>query len=83
MENVIILLLVFALICVFAMLNKSKSQKMSEGFRYYSTIPSNCVEDIHGNIKCYPAYYFSPLHNPWPRYRRYPYRHRRGWRSWW
>lgn len=71
-----ILLLIFALICILLMLNK---QQNKEGFLYHSTIPSNCVEDIFGNIKCYPAYYYSPLYTPWPRYRRYPYR-RRGFR---
>lgn len=80
MNLVIIPLLIFALVCVFIMLNK---QKTTEGFNSYSTIPSNCVTDIYGNIKCYPAYYYSPLYTRWPRYRRYPYRWNRGWRRHW
>ena len=84
MEKVTILLLVFAFVCIFIILNKSNSnRKLSEGFGYYSTIPSNCVENIHGNIKCYPSYYHVPLSTPWPRYRRYPYQHARGWRRHW
>ncbi|QKF94691.1 hypothetical protein QKU48_gp1233 [Fadolivirus algeromassiliense] len=83
MSLLVISLFTFTLVCIFLMLTVSQDNKQSENFVTYSTIPSNCVEDIYGNIKCYPAYYYSPLYTRWPRYRRYPYRHARGWRRRW
>lgn len=48
-------LIIFTVILALILLTAYKSKK--ENF-YYFMPPSNCMETVFGNTKCYPPFYF-------------------------